>query len=132
MAVRAVDMGWRGGIAGGAAKGPVRRTHRMRTRHRWTRRAAARALLTLLLAVAAVAAVRSVASAAAPAGPGAVPRPAAIVRVAPGDTLWGIALQHAPADTDPRPWIFRTARLNGLHSAVIVPGQVLRLPPGSR
>jgi nucleoid-associated protein YgaU len=61
---------------------------------------------------------------------GAIPAPVS-VRVMPGDTLWGIAVEHAPAGIDPRVWIFRTEALNGLPGAALMPGEVLRLPPGS-
>lgn len=54
------------------------------------------------------------------------------VVVRPGQTLWGLAVTHAPAGDDPRPWIFATERLNGLAGAGLVPGQVLHLPAHSR
>lgn len=60
----------------------------------------------------------------------AVPAPVS-VRVLPGNTLWGIAAEHAPPGIDPRVWIFRTEALNGLSGAGLMPGEVLRLPPGS-
>lgn len=46
-----------------------------------------------------------------------------------GDTLWDIALRHAPVSMDIRDYVFRLRRVNGLEqSAMIHPGQELRLP----
>lgn len=44
-----------------------------------------------------------------------------------GETLWQIALDHAP-DDDPRDVIAAIVRLNALGSTDIVPGQQLALP----
>jgi nucleoid-associated protein YgaU len=63
------------------------------------------------------------------AGPGEHPvgRTAEVV-VAPGDTLWTIALDHAPTE-DPRSVIETVGRINGLDPAAPLPvGQVLVVP----
>lgn len=48
--------------------------------------------------------------------------------VAQGDTLWAIAAKFGPPRLDPRTYIYQIRQLNGLASANIHPGQVLRLP----
>jgi LysM repeat protein len=60
----------------------------------------------------------------------APPPPMRTVRVAPGDTLWGIAKQHGPARTDLRRLTFDLERLNGLQGQVLRPGMTLKLPAG--
>lgn len=55
--------------------------------------------------------------------------PAAVfetVTVGPGDSLWGIAAEFAPA-ADPRDVVDAIVRLNGLEGTII-PGQRLALP----
>jgi nucleoid-associated protein YgaU len=49
--------------------------------------------------------------------------------VAPGDTLWTIAVSRYP-DADPRRKVGEIERANGLAGPAIEPGQRLRLPPG--
>ena len=49
------------------------------------------------------------------------------VVVQPGDTLWSIATSVA-GDDDVRAVVDEIQELNGLHGAVLVPGQVLQLP----
>jgi LysM repeat protein len=46
--------------------------------------------------------------------------------VKPYDTLWSIAASHYGGD--PRDAIFRLEKQNGLHGAVVRPGQRLLLP----
>jgi nucleoid-associated protein YgaU len=46
--------------------------------------------------------------------------------VAPGDTLWSIAVEHFAGD--PREGVWELEQRNRLRSATIVPGQVLVLP----
>ena len=46
--------------------------------------------------------------------------------VRPADTLWSIASRHYAGD--PRDAIWRLERRNGLHGAVISPGERLVLP----
>ena len=61
----------------------------------------------------------------APAGPAA---PAtAVVVVQPGDSLWSIAQTVAPG-ADPRETVLRLRELNGMASAVVVPGQSIVVP----
>lgn len=58
----------------------------------------------------------------APQGTGRV-----AVRVQPGDTLWGIAGEHAPRGTDVRAYVDALIELNGLEGALQA-GTRLRLP----
>ena len=51
----------------------------------------------------------------------------ATVVVAPGQTLWEIALKVAPTD-DPRDTVIRLEQLNGLDSAAVRAGQTLLVP----
>lgn len=50
------------------------------------------------------------------------------VTVQPGQTLWGIAVQHYP-DSDPRAAISAIESANHLKGAGIAPGERLLLPP---
>ena len=45
-----------------------------------------------------------------------------------GDTLWHIAMAHAPHDSDVRAFVFDLKAVNGLETSTIQPGQVLRIP----
>lgn len=47
--------------------------------------------------------------------------------VQPGETLWSIAQDAAPAD-DPRPLIQAIEQANGVTAAELVPGLSLRVP----
>lgn len=47
--------------------------------------------------------------------------------VAPGDTLWAIAAQHA-GNRDVREVVYQIKKANGLRSAAIQPGQVIVIP----
>ena len=78
------------------------------------------AVLALGVALIWLARVSAVEPAAAPSAPHAV-------TVAPGDTLWSIALRVAP-NADPRAEVAALERRNGLTSVDLVPGQVLRVP----
>ena len=51
--------------------------------------------------------------------------------VAPGDTLWDIAVAHGRTVTCAEP-IYEIQQLNGLSSAEIYPGQVLFVPTDMR
>ena len=89
---------------------------RIRRRGRW--------VLAMLVAAALVLGVPQIFLAgAAPAGGGYV-----TVVVRPGDTLWDLAEEHGPAGVDPRLTVYRIQKLNGLETATIFPGQVLRIP----
>lgn len=96
-----------------------------RTQLRLTRRGRLVALLVVLgLAVALLVGMgRAVgASTSAPGAPALTS-----VVVAPGQTLWEIALKVAPAD-DPRDTVIRLEQLNGLDSAAVRAGQTLLVP----
>lgn len=49
------------------------------------------------------------------------------VRVQPGDTLWGIAAEHAPAGTDVRAYVDALIELNDLGDGSLQAGDRLRL-----
>ncbi len=61
-------------------------------------------------------------------GVGAEPPPAHYT-VAPGDTLWGIAIEHTPLWEDPRPNVEAIREANDLSGYEIYPGMSLELPP---
>jgi hypothetical protein len=48
--------------------------------------------------------------------------------VAPGDTLWSIAIDHNPPSEDPRVAIEAIRQANGMEDRRIHPGQCLELP----
>jgi LysM repeat protein len=48
--------------------------------------------------------------------------------VAPGDTLWGIAIEHTPPWEDPRPKVEAIREANDLSGYEIFPGMSLELP----
>ncbi|MDP8929765.1 MAG: hypothetical protein M3O70_14640 [Actinomycetota bacterium] len=50
------------------------------------------------------------------------------VTVAPGQTLWGIAVAHAPAGTDPRAYLLRLRDVNGLDGRPVPAWTVVFLP----
>jgi LysM repeat protein len=52
--------------------------------------------------------------------------PGAVVTVQPGDTLWSIAGQVAPA-RDPRRVVEQLRRSNHLHTVSLTPGQTLKV-----
>ncbi|MDK1010129.1 MAG: LysM peptidoglycan-binding domain-containing protein [Actinomycetota bacterium] len=49
-------------------------------------------------------------------------------RVQPGDTLWEIAKEHGPADSDPRRVIAVIEKLNGIDGGLLQAGQVIEIP----
>lgn len=118
MAVRSEDLAFGGADAvvyrfpAAAARRRARR--RMMARRRMT-------LATLALVVVATLAGGGVAETA----PEAARRGA--VRVQPGDTLWGIAGEHAPGGTDVRAYVDALIELNGLEWPLQA-GTRLRLP----
>jgi hypothetical protein len=77
-----------------------------------------------LLATVAASAVAFLAWLSAPT-PVARPQVPAAITVQPGDTLWSLAETIAP-NRDPRAEVDQLTRLNGLDSASLVPGQVIR------
>jgi LysM repeat protein len=48
--------------------------------------------------------------------------------VAPGDTLWGIAIEHTAVWEDPRPKVEAIREANDLSGYEIYPGMSLKLP----
>ena len=65
----------------------------------------------------------------AAAGTEEIARPERYV-VAPGDTLWEIAVARMVPGSDPRPIVEEIRDRNGLGSPALRPGQVLVLPAG--
>ncbi len=55
------------------------------------------------------------------------PRPAQVVVVQPGQTVWSIAEARFP-NQDPRQTVDEIDRANHLHGGVVYPGERLRLP----
>jgi len=53
---------------------------------------------------------------------------ASILCVEPGDTLWKIAKAYGPDDVSVKTYVQRIIEANGLESASLQVGQVLRLP----
>ena len=60
-------------------------------------------------------------------GAGAEPRPLHYT-VAPGDTLWEIAIEHTAVWEDPRPKVEAIREANDLSGYEIYPGMSLKLP----
>jgi len=58
---------------------------------------------------------------------GAEPEPIRYT-VAPGDTLWGIAIEHTAVWEDPRPKVEAIREANDLSGYEIYPGMSLKLP----
>lgn len=58
---------------------------------------------------------------------GAEPQPA-YYTVAPGDTLWGIAIEHTALWEDPRPKVEAIREANDLSGYEIYPGMSLKVP----
>lgn len=50
------------------------------------------------------------------------------VTVAPGQTLWDVAVTHAPPGTDPRVYLTRLREANGLDSRLVPAWTVVLLP----
>lgn len=50
------------------------------------------------------------------------------VTVAPGQTLWDIAVAHAPPDSDPRSYLLRLREANGLDGRSVPAWTVVILP----
>ncbi|MBO0703102.1 MAG: LysM peptidoglycan-binding domain-containing protein, partial [Candidatus Dormibacteraeota bacterium] len=55
------------------------------------------------------------------------PRPAEVVVVQPGQTVWSIAEAHFP-NQDPRQTVDEIDQVNHLHGGLVYPGERLRLP----
>jgi LysM repeat protein len=54
--------------------------------------------------------------------------PSSSYTVAPGDSLWSIAVTHYSATEDPRPKIEAIRQANGLKGNEVQPGMSLNLP----
>ena len=50
------------------------------------------------------------------------------VTVQPGDTMWEIALEHKPEESDTREFMYEIAAMNGVKDCNIISGQVLKIP----
>ncbi|MDO5662656.1 MAG: LysM peptidoglycan-binding domain-containing protein [Brachybacterium sp.] len=50
------------------------------------------------------------------------------VTVQEGDTLWGYAQEYAPADQDPRDFVWEVQQLNGLASSHLTAGMQIVVP----
>ena len=61
-------------------------------------------------------------------GAGAEPPPS-YYTVAPGDTVWSIAVARYSPHEDPRPRVMDIREINGLTNFRVYPGQRLELPP---
>lgn len=61
-------------------------------------------------------------------GAGAEQQPTSYT-VAPGDTLWGIAIERTAVWEDPRPKVEAIREANDLSGYEIYPGMSLKLPP---
>ncbi len=55
--------------------------------------------------------------------------PPSYYTVAPGDTVWSIAVDHYPPQEDPRPRVVDIRDANDLTGYRVHPGQRLELPP---
>ncbi|TDE90921.1 LysM peptidoglycan-binding domain-containing protein [Occultella glacieicola] len=86
-----------------------------------------RVLVALGLVVAAV--LGSLLGLAFPSAP-AAPEEVASVVVAPGESLWAIAAEHAEPGADVRTLIDQIVELNSLESSTVVAGQRLDIPVG--
>lgn len=58
----------------------------------------------------------------------AQPEIAGYATIEPGDTLWDVAVEHAPAGTDPRAYVERLRQVNELDGAGVPAWTVLLLP----
>lgn len=50
------------------------------------------------------------------------------VQINSGDTLWDIASEYNPSNTDVRELVYEICRLNGISADTIYPGQTIRVP----
>ena len=57
-----------------------------------------------------------------------VPASTATAVVEPGETLWDVAAEHAPAGVAPDAYVRELAELNGITNGAVDAWQVLRLP----
>ncbi|HYO60856.1 MAG TPA: LysM peptidoglycan-binding domain-containing protein [Actinomycetota bacterium] len=119
MAVRSEDLGF------GGADAVVYRFPAVAARRRARRRMMARRRLTLGTVALFVVAATLAGGGVGETAPGGRSRRAVVVQ--PGDTLWGIAGEHAPRGMDLRAYVDAMIELNGLDGALQA-GTRLRLP----
>lgn len=81
----------------------------------------------MLTAVAAVLILPGLRGAASASGPNSAAEPVIIV-VAEGDTVWDLALEHAPEGEDPDVYSALIVEHNDVDAAALRPGDVLALP----
>ena len=62
-------------------------------------------------------------------GAGAEEAPTVRYAVAPGETLWEIAVEHTLPGEDPRPKVEAIREANDLSGSTIHPGMTLKVPP---
>ncbi len=89
----------------------------------WRRRLGVLLVLAALVGLA----VQTIADAPV-AAPEVAPVSATTVVVQPGQTLWDVAEEHAPADVGPAAYVRELAELNGVTNGALEAWQVLRLP----
>jgi len=82
--------------------------------------------LARAIAVFALAATLSVLGVSNSMATNSAPAELVYVTVGQGDSLWGLAEQHATGDV--RDWIAEVVVLNGLKSSDLTPGQQIALP----
>lgn len=89
-----------------------------------------RLLVALLLAVIAglLPAAALAFTAPAPAEAVSTARPPLTVVVGRGDTLWDLALAHAPRNQSPVAYLAEVIALNNVKATMLQPGMVIRLP----
>ncbi len=96
---------------------PVPYLHGVSTTHKYSRRRVVAALLAAIVAVALYAGTRAEAG-----------QPHGSYTVAPGDTLWSVAIKHYPPSEDPRVAVEAVRKVNGIEDYRIRPGERLEIP----
>ncbi len=89
----------------------------MSTTHKYCRRRVVAALLAAIVAVALYAGTRAEAG-----------QPHGSYTVAPGDTLWSVAIKHYPPSEDLRVAVEAVRKVNGIEDYRIRPGERLEIP----
>lgn len=99
-------------------KGPlVPYLHGVSMTRKYRRRRVVAALLAVVAAVALYAGTRAEAG-----------QPHGSYTVAPGDTLWSVAIKHYPPSEDPRVAVEAVRKVNGIEDYRIRPGERLEIP----
>lgn len=94
----------------------------------WRRRIGALAVLLAAVVLIGQAVAGGLAGDGSTAVDEAVPVSASTVVVQPGQTLWEVASQHAPAGIAPRAYLDQLRAANGIEGSAVDAWQVLRLP----